>query len=94
MDVVADLLALVAEHRVRPAGRRALHEVGEEAVQLARREWPGPVRQPPRKHAGPHAEVAAVLLHHHVGRHLGRAEQAVLAGVDAHRLVDAVRANG
>ena len=40
--------------------------------------------------AGRHAEVAAVLLHHHVGGDLGRAEQAVLALIDRERLGDAV----
>ncbi len=37
MDVVADLLAAVAEDRVGLAGHRAAHQVGEEAVQLGRR---------------------------------------------------------
>ena len=36
----------------------------------------GPVRQPPRKHTGLHAEVAAVLLHHDVGGHLARRRRA------------------
>ncbi len=37
VDVVAHLLALVAEDRVAPAFEIALHEVAQEAVQLARR---------------------------------------------------------
>ena len=40
--------------------------------------------------AGLHAEVAAVFLHHDVAGDLGGAEEAVLALVDAQRLVDAV----
>ena len=40
--------------------------------------------------AGRHAEVAAVLLHHHVGGHLAGAEQRVLRLVDARSLGDAV----
>ena len=49
VDVVADLLTVVAEDRVRLAGHRAPHQVGEEPVELAPA-WLGPVRQPPRKH--------------------------------------------
>ena len=48
MDVVADLLAAVAEDGVALTRDRASHEVGKEAVQLSPA-WFGPVRQPPRK---------------------------------------------
>ena len=42
-------------------------------------EWFGPVRHPPRKHAGLHPEVAAVLLDEHIGGHFGRAEHGCAA---------------
>ncbi len=41
--------------------------------------------------AGRHAEIAAVLLHHHVGGDLRRAEQRMLRLVDRERLGNAVR---
>ena len=90
MDVVADLLALVAEDAIRRAGHRALHEVGEKAVQHgAGVVWPGQAAA--AEDARPHAEIAAVLLHQHVGGHLRGPEQRVGRLIDAHRLVDAVR---
>ena len=57
---------------------RAAHHVAEEAVQLGRASAPGrsACRRGSRRS---HAEVAAVLLHHHVGRDLGRAEDRVQA---------------
>jgi hypothetical protein len=47
MDVVAGLRASIAEHRMGLPGGGAFREIGEKPVQ----EWPGPVKQPPRKHA-------------------------------------------
>lgn len=44
--------------------------------------------------AGGQAEVAAVFLDHHVGRHLGGAEQRVLGLVDGELFGDAVRIGG
>ena len=55
-------------------------------------EWPGPGQAAAAETGGLQPEVAAVLLHHHVGRDLRRAEHAVHARVDAHRFVDAVAA--
>ena len=44
--------------------------------------------------AGRHIEVASVLLHHHVGGHLRRAEYRMRALIDAECLGDAVRERG
>ena len=44
--------------------------------------------------AGGHSEIASVLLHHDVGRHLGRAEKGVFALVDRKILGDAVLKGG
>ena len=49
VDVVADLLALVAVDAIGASLLDRLRDVGEEAVQLRRRECRGPVRQPPRR---------------------------------------------
>ncbi len=37
-----------------------------------------------------HVEIAPILLHQHVGRHLGSAKEAVQRGVDRHVFADAV----
>ena len=81
VDVVADLLALVAEDLVFAAFEVALHQVAEEAVQLDA----GVVRAgqaAAAQAAGGQAEVAAILLHHDVRRDLGGAEERVLGLVD------------
>ena len=66
VDVVADLLALVAEDAVGAALEAALDEVAEEAVQLDAGVV-GAGEAAAAEAAGGHAEVAAVLLHHDVG---------------------------
>ena len=87
VDVVADLLALVAEDGVRGAGDGALHQVGEEAVQLGAGVL-GAGQAAAAEADGRHLEVAAVLLDQQVGGRLGDAEQRVGRGVDRHRGVD------
>lgn len=79
----------ITEDRIRLARHHALHEVGEETMQLR----PGMGRA--REAATPegarfHPEITAVFLNQHVRRHLARAEKAVLALVDRHRLIDPV----
>ena len=74
VDVVAHLLAAVAEHGVRLAGHRAAHQIGEEAVQLRARVV-GAGQAAAAKADGGHVEVAPVLLHEQVGRRLRDAEQ-------------------
>ncbi len=88
VQVVAHLLALVAEDRVGVAGHGALHQVGEEAVQLGA----GVVGAGEAAGAEAdrrHLEVAAVLLDQQVGRRLRGAEERVQGRVDRHRRVDA-----
>src|SRR5438105_9759917 len=89
VDVVADLLALVAEDSVRPALADRPGEIGEEPVELgARVVWTGQAAA--AEAGGRQAEVAAVLLHEQVGRGLRDAEEAVHGRVDAAGLVDPV----
>ena len=76
MDVVAHLLAAVAEDRVGLAGHRAPHQVGEEAVQL-RAGVVGAGQAAAAEADRRHLEVAPVLLHEQVGRGLRHAEQRV-----------------
>src|SRR5680860_280832 len=88
VDVVAHLLAGVAEDGVGGAGRGALHQVGEEAVQLGAGVL-GAGQAAAAEADRRHPEVAAVLLDQQVGGGLGDAEQRVGRGVDRHRGVDA-----
>jgi hypothetical protein len=81
MDVVAHLLAFVAEDLVLAALDIALDQVAQKAVQL----HAGMVRTreaAAAQAAGGHVEIAAVFLHHHVAGDLGSAKQGVLALVD------------
>ena len=88
MDVVADLLAVVAEDRVRLAADRAFDEIGEEAMQL-RAGMAGPGQAAAAEAGRAHAEIAAIFLHQHVGCDLRRAEQAVQGLIDRHVLTNA-----
>lgn len=89
VDVVPHLLALVPEHPIGAAFQVALDQVAQEAVQLDAavvRTGQAPAPQTARAHP----EVAAVLLHHDVRRHLGCPEQRMLALVDPEGLPDTV----
>lgn len=90
MDVVPDLLPLVANDGVLPLLHVALHELTEKPVQVDARVR-GPGRAAATEAARRHTEVAAILLHHHISRHLRRPEERVLATVDPKCLRDAVR---
>src|SRR6267142_5703914 len=74
MDIVADLFAFVAVHRVRAAGQRHLQQIGEEAMQLDAR-MRGPGQASTAKYAHAHAEVPAVLLRINVGGNFRSSEQ-------------------
>src|SRR5215469_5468791 len=89
VNLVAHLLALVAEYRERLAAQGGLDEKAEKAVQLDPAVV-GPGETSAAKARCRHAEITAVLLNDQVRGGLRRAEQAVLAPVDAHRLVDAL----
>src|ERR1041384_6107245 len=81
MNVVANLLALVSQNRIRSARHDALHQVCEEAVQL-RSGMTRSREAASAEHTRLHAEVAAILLHHDVGGDLGSPEHAVQRVVD------------
>jgi hypothetical protein len=87
VDVVAHLLAAVAEDGVVLAGHRALHQVGEEPVQLGAGVL-GAGQTAAAEADRRQPEVAAVLLDQQVGGRLGDPEQRVGGGVDRHRGVD------
>ncbi len=66
VDVVTDLLGLVPVDPISGAGQRRLDEIREEAMQFhAAVLGPGQASAPEDSHL--QTEVAAVLLHHHVG---------------------------
>ena len=89
MQVVAHLLALVADDLVGLAGRGRGAEIGEEAVQ--QRAAMARAGDAAGAEAGrEHAEAPAILLHRQVRGRLGDAEQAVGGMIDRHLLVDAV----
>src|ERR1043166_8136400 len=87
MDVVANLLSLVAEHAIGLAQRGALHQVGQKSMQLG-----SGVRRSGKTTAskadGFHAEIAAVLLYEDIGRRFTRAEERVFALINAQPFVD------
>src|SRR5437879_10731473 len=78
MDVVADLLSLVAEHRIGLAGNSAFDEISEKTVQHR----PGMARagQTAAAETGRcEAEIPAIFLDDDIGRQFRRAEQAMQA---------------
>ena len=76
MNVVAHLLALVAEHLVGSSADDALHQVGEEAVQLRSRViWSSEAAS---TEAGSlHSKIFAVFLDEHICCEFGNSEEAV-----------------
>ena len=90
VDVIADLFPLVAEYPIFLLLEVTFHEVAEESVEFDA----GVVRTSEAsttKAAGGHAEVAAILLNHHVGSNLGSPKERMLALVDREVLRNAVR---
>ncbi len=81
VNVVAHLLALVAEDGVLALFQVALDEVAQEPVKLDPRVI-GSRQASAAQRAGRHTEIASVLLHHDVGGNLRRPEKRVLALVD------------
>src|SRR5450756_839197 len=83
VDVVAHLLAFVAEHAIGAAGSSTFHEVGEKAVKFGAR-----VRRAGKaataKDRRLHAEVTAVFLSQDVRGHLAGTKKRVLGLVDGH----------
>jgi len=88
VDVVPNLLAPEAEHRVGRPGDGALHQVGEEAVELGSGVR-GTGDAAAAEADGRDVEVAPVLLDQQVRRRLGDTEEGVRGAVDRHRRVDA-----
>src|SRR5438477_7159844 len=89
MDVVADLLSLVAEHRIGLTGNRAFDEIGEKTVQ--HRPRMARSAQTATAETGRfEAEITAIFLDEDIGRQFRRAEQAMQTMIDAHRLIDAM----
>ena len=87
VDVVSNLLALVAENGVMHSGHSTLGKIGQESMQLGS----GVCRSRQTTSAKDgrfHSEVASVLLHQHVCGYFGSTEQTVFALVNAHRLVN------
>ena len=93
VDVVAHLLAFVAENLVFAAFEIAFHEVAEESVEF----HAGVVRAgeaTTAQAAGGHVEIASVFLHHDIRRDFGCAEEGVLRLVDREGFGDAVFVGG
>jgi len=93
MNVVADLLALVAVDPINLLFEVGLDQVAEEPVQLDAGVV-GPGEATAAQAAGLQAEVAAVFLDHDVGRDLRGAEDRVLRAVDAEVFGDAIGVGG
>ena len=93
VDVVAHLLAFVAENLVFAAFEIAFHEVAEESVEF----HAGVVRAgeaAAAQTAGGHVEIASVFLNHDIRRDFGGAEEGVFRLVDREGLGDAVFVGG
>ena len=89
VDVVAHLLAFVAENLVFAALEIAFHEVAEESVEF----HAGVVRAgeaTATQTAGGHVEISAVFLHHDIRRDFGGTEEGVFRLVDREGFGDAV----
>ena len=93
VNIVAHLLALVAEYLVFAAFEVALDQIAEETVEFDA----GVVRTgeaTAAETAGWHAEVAPVFLDHHVGGNLGGPEERMLGLVDGEILGNAIGEGG
>ena len=93
VDVVAHLLALVAEEAVFPAFQVAFHQIAEEAMQF----HTGVVRAreaSATQAAGGHDEVAPLFLHDHIRRHFRGTEERVLALSDREGFGNSVLVGG
>ena len=89
MDLVPDLLPLVAVNLVLLSGDGAENDVGKITVQLDCRVL-GTGKAAAAKYSRRHLKVVAEFLTHHVGGHFRRAENRVQAAIDRHGLVNAV----
>jgi len=87
VDVVSNLLSLVAVDRVLITRQRTLHEVRKKPVQ-SRSGMSGPRQAATSKARRLHAEVATVFLNKCVGSEFGNSEQRMSRMVDGHRFVD------
>ena len=90
MNIVADLLSLIAENLVFPPFDGAFDEIAQKTMQFDARVI-GAGQAAATQATGRHAEIAAIFLHHHIRRHLRGTEQRMFALVDRQGLGDAVR---
>ncbi len=83
MNVVTNLFSLIAKNLIRSSSDAAVHQVSEKAMQLGSRV----IRTgdaPRTETHGLHAKVAPIFLHHGVGSHFRRPENAVHGAVNRH----------
>ena len=93
MDVVADLLARVAENFVFAAFKVAFDEVAEEAVEFDATVV-GAGEAAAAEAAGGHGEIASVFLHHDIGGDFGGPEERVFGLINSEGFGDAVLVGG
>lgn len=89
VNVVSNLLPLIAVDRVLVAGQRTLHEVRQKPVQ-PRSRMTRPSQTAASKARRLHPEVATVFLNEGVSGKLGNSEQRMGRMVNGHGLVDAL----
>lgn len=89
VNIVPDLLAFIAKHRVFPSGNVDANEVTQEAVQFNPR-MVRPRQAAAAQRTSRHVEIAAIFLNHYVRRYLGSPKKRVLGLVDGKRFFDAV----
>ena len=93
VDVVPDLLALVAKNLVETPLQVALHQVAEKAVELDPT-MVGAGEATAAQAAGLHAKIATVFLNHHIPRDLGGPKDAVLGLIDGEILPNPIEVRG
>src|SRR5712692_2840230 len=87
VDVVADLLAFVAEDAIRTAADGTGHEIRKKPVQLSagvRRTGQASAAKTNRRHS----KITTIFLDENVSRGFGSAEERMLRVIDAHRFGD------
>ena len=89
VNIIADLLAFVAENCVLLARYATFHQIRQKAVQFCARVI-RPRQATTSENARIHAKIFAVFLNHYISRHFRRPKDGVFTVVNAHVFVNAV----
>src|SRR5262249_2552854 len=87
MEIVANLLALVADHRIGQFSDGTFDKIGQKAVELCSRVC-GTGKATTTETRSMQPEISPIFLNQQVGRKLGNAEQAMERLVNTHCFID------